>query len=169
MKARSMTVGVLLFAVVGLGLGLMPALAQTEPAPAATTPPPASDTGAVPELLEGEDAAPGGAYAYDPAGRRDPFRSLLIGRETPEAQEGLAGILIDELTLQGIWKVRAGFVAQMQGPNNTVWLVHANDQLMDGEVVSIGANEIVFRQQVNDPTRLKPFREIVKELVPTKK
>ena len=40
------------------------------------------------------------------------------------------------------------------------------DQLYDGDVVRITQNEVVFKQIVNDPTVLKPFREVVKKLNP---
>ena len=36
----------------------------------------------------------------------------------------------------------------------------------DGDVVNITLNEVVFRQNVQDPTALKPFREVVKALNP---
>jgi len=34
-------------------------------------------------------------------------------------------------------------------------------------VVSINHNEVVFKQVVQDPTALKPFREVVKSLNPS--
>jgi hypothetical protein len=46
------------------------------------------------------------------------------------------------------------------------FLLREGDGLYDGEVVSIGRNEVVFRQVVQDPTALKPFQEVVKKLNP---
>jgi len=40
------------------------------------------------------------------------------------------------------------------------------DQLFDGDVIRIGAQEVVFKQIVSDPTALKPFREVTKRLSP---
>lgn len=133
---------------------------------------------AVPALGRAQEATPAvasvdgeetgtAAYTYDPAGRRDPFRSLLVGNTSKPQAEGTAGILIEELKLQGFWGVRSGMLAQMLGPNGKTWLLRKGDQLADGEVLNITANEIVFRQNVNDPTMLKPFREVVRELNPT--
>ena len=130
------------------------------PAPASTGAS-APDPAAVNKLLEGEESS---TYTYDPAGRRDPFRSLLVGRAKTGGEE-LPNI--DELALQGIWRVKSGFVAQMLGPGNKNYLLRKGDQLADGEVLNITTNEIVFRQNVNDPTMLKPFREVVRELIPT--
>ena len=50
---------------------------------------------------------------------------------------------------------------------------HLNDEfilaeqpLKDGDVIRITRHEVVFKQIVNDPTALKPFREVVKKLSP---
>jgi hypothetical protein len=40
------------------------------------------------------------------------------------------------------------------------------DQLYDGDVISISGKEAIFKQIVDDPTALKPFREVVKKLNP---
>jgi hypothetical protein len=40
------------------------------------------------------------------------------------------------------------------------------DKVLDGEVIRITATSVVFRQEVNDPTRIERFREVVKELIP---
>jgi hypothetical protein len=118
-------------------------------------------------LIEQEESALAGrSYTYDPAGRRDPFRSLLVrpekgpGRRPP----GVTGIAIDDVALQGIWKTRAGFVAQIRGTDNKSYLLRAGDQLFDGEVLRIGPNEVTFRQNLNDPQSVKPFRDITKQL-----
>ena len=56
------------------------ALAQAPPAPSPQDQAPI-DTSTVERILRGEDAVEQGqGFTYDPAGRRDPFRSLLGGR-----------------------------------------------------------------------------------------
>ncbi len=132
------------------------------PAPAA----PAESPGQA--LLEGEESALAGrAYAYDPAGRRDPFRSLLV-REAARAggprPPGIAGIAIDDITLQGIWKTKSGYVAQIRGTDNKSYLLRAGDLLYDGEVTRVAPNEASFRQNLNDPQSVKPFRDLTKQL-----
>ena len=47
------------------------------------------------------------------------------------------------------------------------FLLKEGDQLYDGDVVSINRGEVVFKQIVQDPTALKPFREVVKSLNPS--
>src|SRR5262245_29049106 len=120
------------------------------------------------EILE-EPSSPG-AYHYDPQGRRDPFQSLI--GPAPKLQPGQRppgppGFLIDEIKLQGVVKTRQqGLIAMVNGPDNKGYLVHVGDKVLDGEVIRITATSVVFRQEVNDPTRIERFREVVKELVP---
>jgi Tfp pilus assembly protein PilP len=158
---------IVLALAVGLALAQQPANAPT-PAP---TPAPAPAGGAESpgqRLLEQDEAAQAGrTYTYDPGGRRDPFRSLLIraaSRGGPQRPQGIAGIAIDDLILQGIWKTKAGYVAQIRGTDNKSYLIRAGDLLYDGEVTRIGPNEVSFRQNLNDPQSVKPFRDVTKQL-----
>jgi len=118
------------------------------------------------EILE-EPSAPD-AYHYDPQGRRDPFQSLIGPAPKLQAGQrppGPAGFLIDEIKIQGVVKTRQqGLVAMVNGPDNKGYLVKIGDKVLDGEIIRITPNSIVFRQEVNDPTRIERFREVVKEL-----
>ena len=80
-------------------------------------------------------------------------------------RRGFPGLLIDEVILTGIFRTEAGYVAQVQSAENEKsYLLKQGDQLYDGDVVRITGNEVVFKQIVQDPTALKPFREVVKTL-----
>jgi Tfp pilus assembly protein PilP len=119
------------------------------------------------EILEEPESAD--AYRYDPQGRRDPFRSLIGPTpkiDTGSRPEGLPGFLIDELKLQGIFKTRQGFTAMVNAPDNKGYSVRVGDKVLDGEVIRITATAVVFRQEVNDPTRIERYREVVKDLTP---
>lgn len=139
--------------------------------------PPAEGTGSdrpdIDAILESDEEVlfGGGGYTYDPGGRRDPFKSLLDARERPDLRgprpEGVPGLLIDEITITGIFRTPRGRVAQVQASDkDKSYLVREGDELYDGDVVAIGPNEVVFKQIVQDPTALKPFREVVKRLSP---
>jgi hypothetical protein len=149
-----------------------PAATAAAPAPApAGTPAPASSDASAP-APEADDTSSGRGYTYDPAGRRDPFRSLLVRSENRAGgprPPGIAGIGIDDVTVQGIWKTRSGFVAQIRGTDNKSYLLRAGDLLYDGEVTRVGPNEVSFRQNLNDPQSVKPFRDITKQLNATVK
>ena len=152
--------------------GRSPAAAPGSPgAPAIGSPTP--DMGNIDQILEGDEEvlAGGSAFTYDPGNRRDPFKSLLIAPDRPEFRgprpEGVPGLLIDEIDLKGIFRTARGYVAQVNASNQKKsYLLKEGDQLYDGDVMSIGKNEVVFKQIVQDPTALKPFREIVKSLNP---
>jgi hypothetical protein len=132
-----------------------------------------ADLGNIDEILEGEEEVlSGSGFSYDPGNRRDPFKSLLAAPDRPEVRgprpEGVPGLLIDEIDLTGIFRTSKGFVAQVVASNQKKsYLLKEGDQLYDGDVVSINKNEVVFKQVVQDPTALKPFREVVKNLNPS--
>jgi hypothetical protein len=131
------------------------------------------DLGNIDEILEGEEEVlSGGSFSYDPGNRRDPFKSLLVAPDRPEFRgprpEGIPGLLIDEIDLTGIFRTSKGYVAQVVAANQKKsYVLKEGDQLYDGDVVSINRNEVVFKQIVQDPTALKPFREVVKSLNPS--
>ena len=113
----------------------------------------------------------GEGYTYDPGDRRDPFKSLLIVRERAAMRgprpEGIPGLLIEEIDLTGILITPQGSFAQVKSnEEDKSYLLREGDQLYDGDVVSIAASELTFKQIVDDPTAVKPFREVVKKLTP---
>jgi Tfp pilus assembly protein PilP len=120
------------------------------------------------ELLE--EPTTTDTYRYDPQGRRDPFRSLIGPSpklEPGQRPPGVPGFLIDEIRLQGVVQTPAGLVAIVNGPDNKGYLVRIGQKTYDGEIIRITKNSIVFRQEVNDPTRIERYREVVKELTPS--
>ena len=144
-----------------------PAEKPAEAAPAAP-----EGTNTIDQILEGEeDVLQGNGYTYDPGTRRDPFKSLLVAQDKAKVAgprpQGIPGLLIDEIDVTGIFHTSKGWVAQVQAGNKEKsYLIKEGDQLFDGDVVSITRGEVVFKQIVNDPTALKPFREVVKKLNP---
>jgi Tfp pilus assembly protein PilP len=163
MSARNATLRLLAMAAAFAAFAALPAAAQS---PAAPAPPPAE----TPKITD-QDFTPS-VYTYEVGGRRDPFRSLLV--RNPSEKErvrppGLAGVMVDELELQGTIKVKQGWVAMMRGPDNKSHLIRKGTTLFDGEVTDVSATEVTFRQNVNDPTNPKPFREVVKALALQKK
>jgi hypothetical protein len=160
---------VLLAGVVALSVGVVAAQDAPEPVPA---PAPEQDVDALLDELLDEDAElAGDEPSYDPGERRDPFKSLLVVRQGPQVRgprpEGVPGLLIDEIDLTGIFVTAEGPVAQVQSTQEEQsHLIREGDQLYDGDVVSISGTEVVFKQIVDDPTAVKPFREVVKKLNP---
>jgi hypothetical protein len=127
------------------------------------------------DILQGEEEVLAGevgeGYSYDPGGRRDPFLSLLLRTQIRQRDQprppGVPGLLIDEIDIKGIFALNNRMFAQVQtADKEKSYLIQEGDQLYDGEVVSIASNEVVFKQVVNDPSVIKPFREVVKKLNP---
>src|SRR5688500_10187981 len=143
--------------------------AQTQTTTTATPPADTSGTSvqqALEEILEEPTGAD--AYRYDPQGRRDPFQSLVgpAPRVPRDRVPGVPGFLIDEMKLQGVVRTRQGLVAMINGPDNKGYLIRIGDKVLDGEVIRITPSAVVFRQEVNDPTRIERYREVVKDLTP---
>ncbi len=131
--------------------------------------PPVNDLNEIDQILEEDDEVlAGGGYTYDPGDRRDPFVSPLLRQiQLPRGPrpEGKAGLLIEELSLTGIFETPDGVLAQVRGgTKDKSYLLQDGDQLYDGDVVSVQLDEVVFKQIVNDPAAIKPFREVVKRL-----
>ncbi len=150
-------------------------LAAQETPPPTEAAPAAADEGEqgfdIEENLEDilQEPIGGDAYRYDSQGRRDPFRSLIGPARTAgvgERPPGTPGFLVDEVDLAGVVRTKQSLVAMIAGPDNKGYLLRVGDKVFDGEVVRITQQSIVFRQEVNDPTRIERFREVVKELSP---
>ncbi|HPR64560.1 MAG TPA: hypothetical protein PK014_10095 [Thermoanaerobaculia bacterium] len=107
-------------------------------------------------------------YSYDPGGRRDPFLSLVkgkVGITHSDCEENTIGcLMIEEIDIQGIWQIKGEWLAEVQGKDGSVYWIKEGDSLRDGEVLSVDDKTVIFRQKVNDPTRIKPFREVVRSL-----
>ena len=123
-------------------------------------------------LRQQEDLLSGKQFSYDPGGRRDPFRSLFeesaLRRKGPRPR-GVAGMLVVELDLTGIVRdTTGGNIAVVMGTDSKGYFLHVGDEVYDGGVIAIdpAAGSVTFRQQVDDPRLIKPYRDVVKRLVP---
>jgi Tfp pilus assembly protein PilP len=168
---------VILALAAGTLLGLPGAAMAQDPVPAAVVTPsaggPAVVTPAVVEPAPPEAAGPlpsTEGYSYVPAGRRDPFVSLL-SRGTDSAREpsgtpgrGLAGLRTAEVTLRGTLESRGGYVGLVRGADTRTYVVRAGDRLADGTVQAISPDAMVILQQVNDPLARERQREVRKVL-----
>ena len=54
----------------------------------------------------------------------------------------------------------------VNGPDNKGYSLRVGTKVLDGEVIRITQSSVVFRQEVNDPTRIERYREVVKDLAP---
>src|SRR5664280_1145824 len=94
-------------------------------APATAAAPAETPAPGAPGKVTEQDFTPS-VYTYEVGGRRDPFRSLLVRNPSEKDRvrpPGLAGIMVDELELQGTIKVKQAWVAMMRSPDNKSHLV----------------------------------------------
>jgi Tfp pilus assembly protein PilP len=168
----------LVMAAVCLALAL-PTWAQEEDTGVPSSPPAGGaatdnqeiDVSQIDSILRGDqEVRQGERFSYDPAGRRDPFRSLLDAL-TPSDEEaikerppGLPGMLVEELRVEGIIQTPDGILAIAQGRDNLAYIIRPGTKLYNGEVKEILPNKVIFRQQVNDPKQTRPFEEVVREI-----
>lgn len=117
---------------------------------------------------ESRDAGEGAAATPETTARppRPPFQALTLDETTRLRRlrpEGVAGLLIDDLELRGIFRTSKGYVAQVSDRKvNKSYLLKEGDRLFDGEVVRITKDEAIFRQQT--PGATENFREVVRSV-----
>ena len=125
----------------------------------------------VPEVEDGAEmiSIQPGEFVYNPEGRRDPFWNLLQGKsvkENREAIEGIAGLMIDELELEGIVFAQGAFKALLKGPDTRPYVVGIGDKVYDGEVVAMDKNSVSFKKSLTVALAGQKDRVIIKTLNP---
>jgi hypothetical protein len=145
-----------------------PARAAEAPAAPAESPAASSITPAtpIPEdnlLVEGE-------ALYRHQAERDPFTPLVRGGglQGPEVKvrpgtTGLARFTVEACTMEAVLKTQAGTVAWFQGPDSKPYKAVVGERFADGVVLEISydSGEVTIQQELNDPTAIKPFRNLV--------
>jgi len=127
------------------GIGTSSLFSQEE------TTPPASETSAQTQEQTQEETAED-TFIYLPRGRRDPFWDLMTnakaGKDSKgrEAIPGIAGLMIDELELEGIIYKGGKYYAAMRGPDSLPYLVTVGDSVYDGEIVKIDSYSVIFKK-----------------------
>lgn len=120
---------------------------------------------------EQEEVDAGDYFSYNPEGRRDPFVSIIEEfwyKKKGPRPKGIAGMLISEIDLVGIAKDPAGDIAFFHGSDNKGYFLRAGDEVYDGKLLKIDkkSGTATFRQQMDDPRLIKPYRDVIKRLRP---
>jgi Tfp pilus assembly protein PilP len=157
------TLGLVIFVASATAmLGAQQTMASTQP------PKPASPATPAPADAAKPAPPPAESYNYDPAGRRDPFLSLLNtgsnGRDQSKKTDGPAGMSVAEISVRGIMASRGTLIAMVMGPDNKTYIVHQGDKLLDGAIKTITPQGLVIEQEVIDPLSVVKQREIRKLL-----
>ena len=91
---------------------------------------------------------------------------LVAQKAQHVVDNGIAGMMISEVDLVGIITSPKGEIAFLNGSDNKGYFMRSGDNLYDGTVMDIdrAAGRVIFRQKVDDPREIKPYREIIKKL-----
>jgi hypothetical protein len=107
-------------------------------------------------------------FTYDPGGRRDPFVSPAeaLAEELGPRPTGIAGMSVDDLDFTGVVSTPTGAVANVTGPDGQSYFLRVGDRIYRAVVLAIDpeAGTITFREQVDDPNSIKPYRDRVLRL-----
>ena len=122
-------------------------------------------------LEQQEQLLRGQRFTYDPGTRRDPFRSLydIVREGDGPRPSGIEGMSVDEIDLTGIVADSGrGNVAYVTGSDNKGYFLRVGQRVYKATMIAIDpvAGSVTFRQQVDDPRQIKPFRDVVRKLVP---
>ena len=108
---------------------------------------------------------------YKTGDRRDPFISLM--REFTDKKTaknapppGLAGLLVEEIKLEGIMNFKNAYYANFVGPDNKSYLIQKGERLYDGEVIDISMDSVTFRKELTTKVQGKKERIVVIKLNP---
>jgi Tfp pilus assembly protein PilP len=111
---------------------------------------------------------PPARVTYDPAGRRDPFKNLLGGKDVKgrSAPGGIAQISLEDMTLVGIINADQKITAIVSGPQGFPFFIKTGDRFADGYVLSVTESQVVFRKTSERGLPLMRPKDIIKEINP---
>jgi len=120
------------------------------------------------EMQKGTDVLKKESFSYNPAGRRDPFKNLLVGQEVKDKTlaGGISQISINDIILIGIAKSKGKLTAIINGPQGFPFYLKIGDRLLDGFVLSIKDSKAIFRKTRERGLPLYKSKDIVKEINP---
>lgn len=102
------------------------------------------------------------------AQRRDPFRSLIApiaGGGPTSLPPGKPGLVIGQLSIVGIVMTPSDSVAVVSMPGrNRAYFLRERDELYDGYVSRITADNVIFREKSKDAYGRAYEKEVVKQI-----
>ena len=110
----------------------------------------AADVACAPPAPGGVAAPAAAPESADPFSRRMPAADAIpVAARVP----GLPGLRVGELTLQGLVRTVGGPLAVVAAPDGETYLLRGGEQLLDGTVVAVHADTVVFREHVDGAAR----------------
>jgi len=101
-------------------------------------------------------------------GKRDPFLSPIAAAALNHGASGCTTgkrcLSVAELVLKGIVQMRSGNFAVVENPAKHMYELRENDSLLDGSVVRITGDSVVFRENSSDILGRPVSKEVVKKV-----
>jgi len=94
-------------------------------------------------------------YVYEPAGRRDPFKSLVQKKGEGSGVTDVSSLDAGNLTLTGIIWGPSGRLALVNDTQGVGYIIKPGDQVIGGKVFAITDTSVVFEQ--GDPGNTVKF------------
>ncbi|MBI1955596.1 MAG: hypothetical protein HYS38_04315 [Acidobacteria bacterium] len=103
------------------------------------------------------------------AGRRDPFRAIVVKKATEETpvctSPGIRGLLIGQLQVQGVVRgINNEWIAMVDNNTNRAYFLRAKDEVCNGVVTRITEDSVVFEERVTITSGRTQTREVIKRL-----
>jgi hypothetical protein len=121
-------------------------------------------------LAQQEQLLRGQRFTYDPGDRRDPFMSLydVVREGEGPRPPGIEGMSLDEIDLTGIVENPGGNLAYFTGSDNKGYFLRVGEHVYKATMIAIDpkTGSVTFREQVDDPRQIKPYRDVKRKLVP---
>lgn len=99
--------------------------------------------------------------------RRDPFMSIIrtdaAGTKNP-CVSGKKCLAVNEIVLRGIVRSQGSVIAVVENPEKKTYFLRENDPVLNGEVVKITADSVVFRERSTDRAGRVNTKEITKKI-----
>lgn len=103
------------------------------------------------------------------AGRRDPFVSIVVtgpgGSAMPACPSGKRCIVADQVDLKGVARTPEGMIAMVVTRENKTYFLRENEPVLNGYVLKITGDSIIFRENVMDSKGRTSTRDVVKRVV----
>ena len=134
-----------------------------------TTAPPSAPQAAAPASPAAP--VPASSPQASAGGRRDPFRPLVVqgvGDQLPVCTApGKGQLVVGQVTLQGIVRGLSGqWIAVVDNNTNRAFFLYVGDELCNGTVSRITADNLVIEERVTDQLGRTRTREAIKQLAP---
>lgn len=85
-------------------------------------------------------------YVYEPAGRRDPFKSLVQKKGEGSGVTDVSALDASNLTLSGIIWGPSGRLALVNDTQGVGYIIKPGDQVIGGKVFAITDTSVIFEQ-----------------------